>query len=157
MRTGIAQGGANVESYSPVEQAVVVAGMGRSEVRFWRYNVWGDGASGQATAAPPDPQMLPRTEVELQHFLSHDASDVPSAPLLTDFFYVLAIRSDGSLVWLLTERINNPTWREVTSLDLTPYAGQTLRLQFGTYNNGTGGISRTVLDDAALLICHPSP
>ena len=38
MRTGIAQGGANVASYSPVEQAVVVAGLGRSEVRFWRIN-----------------------------------------------------------------------------------------------------------------------
>ncbi|MFZ2423608.1 MAG: hypothetical protein WA029_20945, partial [Anaerolineae bacterium] len=153
MRTGIAQGGANVASYSPVEQAVVVAGLGRSEVRFWRINVWGDGASGQATAAPPDPKMLPRSEAELRQLLNRDASDRPLAPLGADFFYVLAIRSDGSLVWLLTERINNPTWREATSLDLTPYAGQTLRLQFGTYNNGTGGISRTIIDDASLNIC----
>lgn len=149
MRTGIVAGGQNIESYSPVEQTVVVAGMGHSEVRFWRYSVWGDGSGA---AAPPDPDFLPHSEAELRRFQAGAAW----APLGTDFFYVVAIRSNGSLVWLLTERANNPTWREVTGLDLTPYAGQTLRLQFGTYNNGAGGISRTIIDDAALLVCHPA-
>ena len=88
---------------------------------------------------------LPRTEAEL----------AAAAPLAADFFYVIAIRSDGSIDWLLTESVNALTWRQST-VDVSRYRGQTIRFQFGTYNNGTGGISRTSVDDAALQINPPT-
>ncbi len=145
MRTGIAAGGANVESYSPIEQAPPMPTGMTSTLRFWRYNVWGDGTSQSAAAPPLDVSKLPQTLDELY-----------STPLATDYFYVIAIRPDNSIVWLMTERTNSPSWRQAT-LDLTSLSGSSIRLQFGTYNNGTGGISRTFVDDVSLSHCPPTP
>ncbi|QLQ06614.1 MAG: hypothetical protein HZY76_11580 [Anaerolineae bacterium] len=48
MRTGIAAGGANKLSYSPIEQAVTFpAGLASATLSFWRYNVNGDAAGWQ--------------------------------------------------------------------------------------------------------------
>ncbi len=138
MRTGIAPGGANLRSYSPIEQTVAIpAGVSTARLHFWRYRLWGDGAAASA------PLALPATEAEL-----------PNAALDTDFFYVLAIRANGAIVWLLVERLNDPTWSEA-DLDLGSLAGQTVRLQFGTYNTGAGGRSTTYVDDARLTLCPP--
>ena len=41
-------------------------------------------------------------------------------------------------------------------MDVSRYRGQTIRFHFGTYNNGTGDISRTFVDDAALQIYPPT-
>jgi Tol biopolymer transport system component/photosystem II stability/assembly factor-like uncharacterized protein len=146
MRTGIAAGGANVVSYSPIEQAVTFPTLlASARLSLWRYNIYGDGGSAAAAGIPPDVATLPRTEAEL----------AAAAPLGADFFYVIAIRSDGSIDWLLTESVNTPSWRQIT-VDVSRYRGQTIRFQFGTYNSGTGGISRTFVDDAALQICPPT-
>lgn len=141
MRTGINPGGANLRSYSPIEQTITIpAGVNSATLRFWRYRLWGDGAADSRSLSMLD---LPRTEAEL-----------PGATLDTDFFYVLAIRANGSIVWLLVERANDPAWREAV-INLGSLAGQTVRLQFGTYNSGTAGRSTTYLDDARLTICPP--
>ncbi|PKO23699.1 MAG: hypothetical protein CVU38_02680 [Chloroflexi bacterium HGW-Chloroflexi-1] len=147
MRTGIAAGGTNVESYSPIEQSVTFPGaLASAELSFWRYNVYGDGSTAGALAALPDVASLPRTEAEL--------ADTVFA---SDFFYVIAIRPDGTIDWLLVERTNNPTWRVVPiALNASRYAGQTIRFQFGTYNNGAGSFSRTYLDDVFLRVCPPA-
>ena len=50
--------------------------------------------------------------------------------------------------------MNDPAWQWAL-LDVSRYAGQSVRLQFGAYNNGSGGISRTFLDDVFLQICPP--
>lgn len=150
MRTGIAQGGTNLESYSPVEQALQIPALpgpgSASTVRlsFWRYNVWGDGAATTVLGALPAPDEMPRTLAALQ-----------ATTFATDFFYVIAVKDNGAIDWLLPlERVNNPTWRQIT-VDLSAYAGQHIRLQFGTYNNGSGGISRTYVDDVSLQVCPP--
>ena len=146
MRTGIAAGGTNVNSYSPIEQAVTFpAALTSAKLSFWRYSVYGDVGAAAASVASLDVSTLPRTEAEL----------AAASPLATDFFYVIGIRSDGSIDWLLTESVNAPSWRQAT-VDVSRYRGQTIRFQFGTYNNGTGGISRTFVDDAALQICPPT-
>ncbi len=99
---------------------------------------------GRSSAQPPDVSSLPRTLEELER-----------TPLGTDFFYVIAIKPDNTIQWLLVERTNDPAWRS-GYVDLSGLSGQTLRLQFGTYNNGTGGISRTFVDDASLVVCLPA-
>ncbi len=144
MRTGIAEGGVNVESYSPIEQAVTIQAGYQAGLSFWHYTVWGDGTVGQEFAQPPDVSSLPRTLEELER-----------TPLGTDFFYVIAIKPDNTIQWLLVERTNDPTWRS-GYVDLSGLSGRTLSLQFGTYNNGTGGISRTFVDDASLVVCLPA-
>lgn len=144
MRSGIPTGGANVESYSPFDQDITIPAGYQATLSFWRSNTWGDGAAAGAAAAAPDPATLPATLDQLGR-----------APLGTDFFYVIAIRPDNSIIWLLTERVDNPAWRQA-SVSMTSWAGQSLRIQFGTYNNGAGGISRTVVDDASLVACLPA-
>ncbi len=147
MRTGIAQGGANVASYSPIEQAVAFpAGLSSATLTFWRYNVNGDASMAAAAGWQPDPAFLPRTEA--------DRVDIVQA---ADYFYALAILPDGAIDYLFTETANAPSWRAKSiTLDVSRYAGKAIRLQFGTYNNGTGGISRTFVDDVSLILCPPT-
>ncbi|MEZ4633747.1 MAG: hypothetical protein R2856_02005 [Caldilineaceae bacterium] len=145
MRTGIAADGDNLVSYSPVEQTVTIPALpdpgvaSAVQLRFWRYNVYGDGVVRDVEPSSAWPQ-------------TEDALLASTAP--TDFFYAIVIRGDGSIDWLLRERVDSPRWREAV-VDLSDYAGQTIRLQFGTYNNGSGGISRTFIDDVVLQICPP--
>jgi TolB protein len=146
MRTGIPTGGANVASYSPIEQAVTFpALLSSARLSFWRYNVYGGAGAAASAGEPLDVRSLPGTEAEL----------AAAAPLASDFFYVIAILPDGSINWLLTESVNAPSWRQA-SVDVSRFRGQTIRFQFGTYNTGSGGISRTYVDDIALLICPPA-
>jgi YVTN family beta-propeller protein len=152
MRTGIAAGGANVLSYSPIEQHFTfppAPGSGAPsaiQLSFWRYNILEEGRAAAAIQAGPDLRALPKTEAELL-----------SAPLAGDFFYVIAIRDNNSIDWLLYEPVHDPTWRRSTpAIDLGRYAGQHIRLQFGTYNDGGGGISRTYVDDVSIQICAPA-
>ncbi len=145
MRTGIPAGGSNVTSYSPIEQAATFpATLASARLRFWRYNIYGDGTAAVSEAAAIDAHLLP----------THEA-DLPDAVFAVDFFYVIGIRPDGAIEWLLTESLTNATWRERT-IDVSRFRGQTIRFQFGTYNNGTGGISRTFVDDVSLELCPPA-
>lgn len=147
MRTGIAQGGANVESYSPIEQAVTVpTGLTSATLTFWRYNVNGDAGAAAATGWQPDPAKLPRTEADR-------AESIQAA----DYFYAIAILPDGTIDYLFTETANAPSWRTRSiTLNVSRYAGKSIRFQFGTYNNGATGISRTFVDDVALTFCSPA-
>ena len=144
MRTGISPGGANLRSYSPIEQDITLpAGLASAKLSFWRYRLWGDGSALVASAARPRIEDLPRTEAEL-----------PTMAFETDLFYVIGIRDDGTLKWLLVEGVDDPAWRLAT-LDLASLVGQHIRLQFGTYNNGAGGKSTTYVDDVSLTLCAP--
>ena len=146
MRTGIAAGGANTTSYSPIEQAVTFpTGLASATLSFWRYNVNGDVGATAAAGGQPDLAALPRTEAER-------ADNIQVA----DYFYALAILPDGSIDYLFTETANAATWRSKSiTLNVSRYAGKSIRFQFGTYNNGSGGISRTFVDDASLAFCWP--
>ncbi len=145
MRTGIPAGGSNVTSYSPIEQAAAFpATLASARLRFWRYNIYGDATPTAGQAAAIDASLLP----------THEAA-LPDAIFAVDFFYVIGIRPDGAIEWLLTESLTNAAWREKT-VDVSRFRGQTIRFQFGTYNNGAGGISRTFVDDVALELCPPA-
>jgi bacillopeptidase F (M6 metalloprotease family) len=39
------------------------------------------------------------------------------------------------------------------SFDLSGYAGTTIILQWGTFNNGTNGITSMYVDDVTLQVC----
>lgn len=146
MRTGIRWGGENVRSYSPVQQIIAFPeppGSGLASyatLSFWHYNAYGD-TTAAAASMLPDRASLPRTLAELQ-----------AANLGTDFFYVIGIYEDETIDWLLIERVDIHIFRQ-TVVDISRYAGHQVRLQFGTYNDGEGGISRTFVDDASLTIC----
>ncbi len=145
MRTGIPWGGANVRSYSPIQQAVTFPAAlsalppGYAKLAFWHYNVYGDEVASAASL--PSRAGLPRTMAEL----SDAIFDI-------DFFYVIGIYEDDTIDWLLVEQLDHHSFRN-TVIDVRQFADHQVRFQFGTYNNGLGGISRTFVDDASLVIC----
>jgi hypothetical protein len=53
---------------------------------------------------------------------------------------------------LLSMRSNSSTW-EYFEFNLAGYAGKTIELYFGVYNNGTDGITAMYVDDVALTSC----
>jgi hypothetical protein len=73
--------------------------------------------------------------------------------LAEDVSYVLVLNQWGyikeTLYW---ERSNDQVWTPL-SFDLTEYAGKTIRIQFGTFNNGYGGVTAMFVDDATFDIC----
>jgi hypothetical protein len=79
------------------------------------------------------------------------------AVLSSDVQYVLILNQYGyiieTLVWQLK---NNQSW-DYQEFDLLQYKGQTIRLQFGTYNDGYDGISAMYLDDVTLDVCDTTP
>ena len=82
-------------------------------------------------------------------------TDFGKAPLGNDAQYVLVL--DSNLNWIDTlvwQRSNNQAW-SMHEFDLKKYAGRTIGLQFGSYNDGYGGITSMFLDDVSLITCTP--
>ena len=75
--------------------------------------------------------------------------------LADDAQYVLIL--DESDVWIdtvLWQRSNDQAWT-YHEADLLEYAGQTIKLHFGVYNDGVGGATGMYVDDVSLVLCSP--
>ena len=73
--------------------------------------------------------------------------------LSTDKQYVLVLDQYGYLIdylWITLEDADTWVYHQ---FDLSEYAGQTIILQWGTYNDGYDGISAMYVDDATLTQC----
>ncbi len=137
MRTGVVNSPNNTYSYSSAWQAVSLPpDTTAATLRFWEYPVSQEtGAQGMKTlmAFAGDPRLMG---------LSDDAQ------------YVLVLDAEGTwLATLLWQRSNAQTWTEHTH-DLSPYAAQTIRLQFGTFNNGHDGVTSMFVDDVSLQVTY---
>ena len=81
------------------------------------------------------------------------AATVEEANLSGDAQYVLILdeREEwvGTLLWHLSD---DWSWTS-HEFDLTGYAGRTIKLHFGAYNNGSGGVAGLYVDDVSLSIC----
>jgi hypothetical protein len=73
-----------------------------------------------------------------------------------DSQYVLVLNQYGqwinTLVW---QRRNDRTWM-AHQVDMGIYAGRTVQLHFGVYNDGWYGITAMYVDDVSLEICTPA-
>jgi bacillopeptidase F (M6 metalloprotease family) len=56
-----------------------------------------------------------------------------------------------TLIW---QRRNDQAWT-FHQFDLDDYASQTIKLQFGVYNNGRDGVTAMYVDDVSLEVCFP--
>jgi len=86
-------------------------------------------------------------------------ADRPTATLLSsqalsgDVQYVLILDWYGNWIdTLLWQRKDTQAWA-LHSFDLSRYAGDYVRVQFGTYNDGWGGVTAMYVDDASLQVC----
>jgi hypothetical protein len=136
MRVGIVDPADNVYSYSSIRQVVAIpADAASATLRFWLYPMSEE--AGAVTVAPP-PLASPE-----------------DVALATDAQYVLVLNLDdvriGTLLWQLRD---DRVW-SYHEADLTDYAGQTIKLQFGVYNDGVDGVTGLYMDDVSLLTCSP--
>jgi len=73
--------------------------------------------------------------------------------LYGDIQYLLVLDLYGNWIdTLLWQRTNEQFWKYV-SVDLSKYAGHTIKLQWGTYNDGWGGVTSMFVDDVSLIAC----
>jgi hypothetical protein len=137
MRTGIYYLAHNRYSYSDVRQPVYIPyGASQARLGFWSYAL-----SGELTSSD---EALPEKPTSANFGEEAMAGDVQ---------YVLILDVYGNwidtLVW---QRRNDGYWRYL-EFDLRPYAGRTINLQFGTYNNGWSGVTSMYVDDVSLWVC----
>jgi hypothetical protein len=135
MRSGITDPVQNTFSYSDFRQVVSIpSNTHHVTLSMWLY----PSSSESILEALPEPTRT-------QHF--------GDEPLQSDVQYVLVLDQYqnwiGTLVWM---RSSSNTWTNMT-FDLSNYAGWTIILQWGTFNNGTGGITSMYVDDVSLQAC----
>jgi hypothetical protein len=73
----------------------------------------------------------------------------------SDFQYILIVGSNGSTIFrtLDIDLSDSQTWTH-KSFDLSDFIGwSNFYIHFGTYNNGTGGITAMYVDDVTLEVC----
>ena len=135
MRAGIVEPGDNVYSYSSFRQTVSVpTDTVGATLRFWLYPVSGDPLG------------------TLRHPVWPLAASIEDAALAGDLQYVIVIDEDDVISWLVSQRTNDQEWT-LYELDVGSYAGQTVKLQFGAYNDGEGGVTAMYVDDVSLEVC----
>jgi len=137
MRIGIVESSDNVESWSSARQLVTIpADATSATLRFWLYLLSGEPTAGGAPLEYPPAVTLASLEDDAQ--------------------YVLVLNQQGQqigppLLWQLSD---DPHWRLHDQIDLTGYAGQTVKLHFGVYNDGSDGVTGMYVDDVSLEICR---
>lgn len=141
MRTGITDAAQNKYSYSDFRQAVhIPSGTSVAKASFWLYTL----SSGIATLAQPE-TIAPTGKPFDQTILS---GDLQYALILDQYQNWI-----DTLVWQLTA---DGYWHYY-EFDLRRYAGYTIYLQFGTYNDGLNGITSMFVDDVSLSDCTATP
>jgi hypothetical protein len=138
MRTGIIDTSVNKYSYSDFRQAVTIPYNATSAtLRFWIYP-----SSGE-----PTPLTVAKPEVGM---------NIKEVSLSVDVQYLVIMDLGFNILeTMLWQRENTQTWTLVER-NLLKYAGRTIYLQYGTFNNGFNGITSMFVDDVSVEICDHS-
>ena len=138
MRTGIVYPGDNRYSYSAARQKVAIpTGVTSAVLRFWLYPLSGD----PWRVPTPYPRAL----------LSQQLLD----SLTYDVQYVLVLDEFDTWIDTLVWQASNAREWVSYQVDLPQYAGRTIKLHFGAFNTGYGGVTALYVDDVSLEICYP--
>jgi hypothetical protein len=140
MRTGIVNPAINRYSYSDAYQVVTIPGNAtQAKLGLHLYM-----QSGEVTSTGTPDGPLPNVPTGQVFGETPLASDVQYVLVLNQYGYILE-----TLLWTRQDTISWGYWE----FDLLKYRGQTIRLQFGTYNDGWGGITAMYADDVILDVC----
>ncbi len=107
--------------------------------------MYGYSAVSQEVTIPTDTE-----KAELSFWYSPQSNDNAG-----DVQYVMIQDAQGTQTPLLRLRSGEETW-ERASLSLAQYAGQTISVQFGVFNDGQDGITSMSVDDISLRVRAPS-
>ncbi|MCP4544744.1 MAG: M28 family peptidase [Chloroflexi bacterium] len=135
MRVGIVEPPDNIYSYSAARQTVTIpADVISATLRFWLYPITGESPDNLSISFRPL------------------VATIEQATLASDWQYVLVLDGNGqqirTLVW---QRTDDQQWTS-HEFDMGVHAGQTIKLQFGVYNDGVDGVTGIYVDDVSLEI-----
>jgi hypothetical protein len=136
MRIGILSPAANALTDGLVRSAPIYIPTGgvSATLGLWLYPLSGEPAASALEIPPPD-------------------SDFGDATLLYDAQFVRVVNNSNVVIGtLLYLRSNNQFWTYHT-FDLSAYAGQTIKIEIGVYNDGTQGVTALYADDVSLQLC----
>ena len=137
MRTGINDTNLNVLSYSSARQKIKISNDATSALlSLWVYPI-----SGETSLTLAGPELTIGEQFGTEAFSQ-------------DFQYILILDQYGNLVETLDNTLSNSqTWTH-KSFDLSNYIGWgTIMVQFGSFNNGYGGVTSMYVDDVTLEVC----
>jgi hypothetical protein len=135
-RTGITNPADNIYSYSSTRQKVSIPTNTTSAyLKFWIKPYSGSTGVLSLPIKPTIGALFNETPM---------AGDVQYVVVLDSNYYIIE-----TLIWQLSD---SRTWTEY-QFNLTAYKGQTIWLHFGTYNDGSNGVSSMFVDDVSLDIC----
>jgi hypothetical protein len=136
MRTGIVYAAHNRYSYSDFRQLVSIpASSSTATLRFYAYSISGEVLGGAAVVERPT------------------AAEQGAEAMSGDVQYLLVLDRWGNWIDTLLWRRSNERFWNYFQYNLNRYIGSTIQLQWGTYNNGWGGVTSMYIDDASLLAC----
>ena len=146
VRAGIVDGADNRFSYSSAAQTVLIpTDTQTATLTLWLYAVSTEGEL--PTAARGGDEAVVQAAAN---------GVVPTTPLAGDRQYVLLLNAQNTvLARLWWTRSNAQSWQPVT-FDVRAYAGQTVRVQVGAYNDGVDGVTALFVDDVTLVTCPPN-
>jgi hypothetical protein len=136
MRTGIVTASHNTWSYSDFRQEVSIPyNSNNVTLSMWVLPISGE----MLDSLPPKPAIGSTFTDELM------SGDVQYLLVMDTNYNILDV-----LLWQLSD---SQTWTNM-QFDLRAYRGWTILLQWGTYNDGGGGITAMYVDDVTLQVCH---
>lgn len=129
MQVGISNVAENQYSYSSVEQTVSIpSNVSSARLSYQIYSI------STGTSRVRD---VPMPEFDLGSAASVDAQ------------YTLIITQGGHIKTLVSQMSNANRW-EYQEFDLSNYKGQSIRIYFGVFNNGSGGVTSSFVDEVAV-------
>jgi hypothetical protein len=142
MQTGIPVGEENKMAFTEIFQDInIPSGASSATLSFWIYTISNDPHAAASALEPVDPGIV----------------NVPEAPDHDQqYAYILDTDGDVEKVLFKTYTSDRKTWVKYT-YDLDEYIGESIRLLFGTYNDGRGGRTGTTVmytDDVSLKVCR---
>jgi hypothetical protein len=143
MRVGL-DDGPNLRAYSSARQVVTLpADATRAVLQVYVYAMSGETGAAAIAQSAAFPQDVAADEA-LRAMAAGDAQ------------YLLLLDPDtGQIVQTLFWQLSNAQGWQARTFDLTPYAGRSIVLHFGVYNDGLGGRAGMYVDDVALVVERP--
>ena len=139
----------NAYSYSSTRQLVHIPSDATSiTLKYWEYSIstW---ALTEAELAQSEPPGGLEVGKPVEQVLAPDDPNDLQYVLLMDY-------NNNILQWLRNQSNDNQAWvyREIP-INASLFRGWDVRIQFGSFNNGWGGVAAMYVDDAALEVCRP--
>lgn len=164
LRAGILNPGENVFSYSAASQTIVFP----TDAQTLTLSLWwrpystepeippatGLASVDTSAAATNGSDQAEGEQVDAATLQAIVDGVAPAAPLAGDYQYaILTNENDKVVARLLWGRSNRQQW-EGLNIDVGQYAGRTMRLHVGVYNDGLEGVTAMYVDDVSLLGCN---